>query len=66
MNKENTEDIELIQKESIGAGKLSIKPMADLIQPQTLSLSPPQSPPMEYTPTERTINGRRFVITFCK
>ena len=63
MNKEVTEDIDKLKRESsgTGTGKLSIKPMSDLIEPNSMSPSPPLSV-AESAPPERTINGRRFVF----
>ena len=60
---EVTEDIDKLKRESsgTGTGKLSIKPMSDLIEPNSMSPSPPLSV-AESSPPERTINGRRFVF----
>ena len=62
MNKEVTEDIDKLKRESSGGtGKLSIKPMSDLIEPNScVSPSPPLSV-AEKAPPARTINGRRLV-----
>ena len=59
MNKEVTGDILKLKRESSGgAGKLSIKPMSDLIEPSSTSPSPPLSIPGNSAPN-RTLNGRR-------
>ena len=65
MNKEVTEDIDKLKRESSGGtGKLSIKPMSDLIEPNScVSPSPPLSV-AEKAPPARTINGRRLVKYF--